>query len=159
NDNWRWNSRVTFNLGVRWDKNHGVDGANQLIANDSGISPRLAVVWDPKGDGKWSVSGSFAKYVASLSNAVADSSSAGGNPATLQFTYLGPSINPDSSAASLVTPDQALQQLFAWFNANGGTSMVPSASSVPGVSVKIPNSLDSPNVLAYAFGVSRQIRD
>ena len=61
------------------------------------------------------------------------------------------------NAATLVTSDVALQQLFAWFNANGGTGMTPAASSVPGVSVQIPNSLTSPNVRAYAAGVSRQL--
>jgi hypothetical protein len=35
----------------------------------------------------------------------------------------------------------------------------PSGTSLPGVSVKIPNGLASPNVLAYAFGVSRQINN
>ena len=35
--------------------------------------------------------------------------------------------------------------------------MTPSASSVPGVSVQIPNSLTSPNVRAYAGGLSRQL--
>ena len=61
------------------------------------------------------------------------------------------------NGAALVTPDIAIQQLFAWFNANGGTNMTPTSSSVPGVSVQIPNSLTSPNVRAYAAGVSRQL--
>jgi hypothetical protein len=39
----------------------------------------------------------------------------------------------------------------------GGGLLTPSGASFPGVSVVIPNSLTSPNVRAYAFGVSRQI--
>ena len=80
-------------------------------------------------------------------------------PATRRHpvTYQGPAINPDANAATLVTSDVALQQLFAWFDANGGTGMTPASSSVPGVSVQIPNSLTSPNVRAYAAGVSRQL--
>ena len=148
---------MTVNLGLRWDKNQGKDSAGRTVADDSAFSPRLGVVWDPAGNGLWAISGSFSKYVAGLNNSIADSSSAAGNPATIQFAYNGPAINPDIAAASLVTPDVALQQLFAWFNANGGTSMTPTSSSVPGVSVQIPNSLTSPNVRAYAGGLSRQL--
>ena len=157
NDNWRWTDRVTVNLGLRWDKNQGKDSAGNTVADDSAFSPRVGIVWDPTGQGLWAITGSFAKYVAGLNNSIADSSSAGGNPATIQYTYQGPAINPDTNAATLVTSDVALQQLFAWFNANGGTGMTPAASSVPGVSVQIPNSLTSPNVRAYAAGVSRQL--
>ena len=67
NDNWRLHN-VTLNLGVRWDKNHGVDSAGNLIADDSITSPRIGVVWDPKGDGTWSVAASFSRYTAALAN-------------------------------------------------------------------------------------------
>jgi outer membrane receptor for ferrienterochelin and colicin len=156
NDNWRMNSHLTLNLGLRYDKNHGEDSAGQLIAKDSGFSPRVGVVWDPIGDQNWSVTGSFAKYVAAVANSIADSSSAAGNPATFQWAYLGPSINP-SASGPLVTTDVALQQLFAWFNANGGQNRPYVGTSIPGVATKIPNGLDSPNVLEYAAGVNRQI--
>jgi outer membrane receptor for ferrienterochelin and colicin len=157
NDTWRFTDRLTFSLGLRWDKNQGEDAAGRKVADDSALSPRLGVVWDPSGNGLWSVTASYAKYVAGLNNSIADSSSAAGNPATLTWAYRGPAINPDVNAGSLVTPDVALQQLFAWFNANGGTSMTPATSSVPGVSVQIPNSLVSPNVRAFAAGMSRQL--
>ncbi|MEO8258536.1 MAG: TonB-dependent receptor [Acidobacteriota bacterium] len=160
NDNWRLNTHVTFNLGVRWDKNHGVDSAGQLIAKDSAISPRLGLVWDPGGDGRWSVSGSVGKYVAALNSSIAGSSSPGGQPATFQWTYQGAAINPDSGAASLVGPAAAIQQVFDWCNRDSQglcRASAPSVVSVPGVSIKIPDGLSSPNVMAYAAGVSRQI--
>ena len=50
--------------------------------------------------------------------------------------------------------------MFAWCapNASGFCTVAPpSAVGFPGVSVKIPNGLTSPNVRAYAFGVSRQL--
>ena len=157
NDTWRFTDRLTFSLGLRWDKNQGKDSAGRTVADDSAFSPRVGVAWDPTGKGLWSVTGSYAKYVAGLNNGIADSSSAAGNPATLTWTYQGAAINSDVNAASLVTSDLALQQLWTWFNANGGTRMTPATSSVPGVSVQIPNSLTSPNVQAYAVGFSRQI--
>jgi Carboxypeptidase regulatory-like domain/TonB dependent receptor len=157
NDNWQWNNRVTLALGVRWDKNEGRDSADQLVADDSAISPRVGVVWDPKGDGRWAVTGSFAKYVAAINSTLADATAAAGNPAAFVWVYNGPSINSDATAATLTTSDVAIQQVFNWFKANGGTSMTPAASALPGVSTRIVDALDSPNVLAYAAGVSRQI--
>ena len=155
NDNWHLNSRLTFNLGVRLDKNHGKDGADQLVASDSSFSPRLGVIWDPKGDGRWAVTGSFAKYVASVLNSLGDASSPAGNFALFEWPYLGPSINTNSSAP-LLTSDAAIQQVFSWFSSNNGTNRPPTRATYPGVSVKIPQSLDSPNALEYAMGVSRQ---
>jgi hypothetical protein len=157
NDNWRYGDRLTFNLGVRWDKNHGVDGAGNLTAKDSGLSPRVAVIWDPKGDGRWSVSADFAKYVAAVANTVGDSTSIGGNPITKQWTYSGPSINPSATAATLTSTPVAIQQVFDWFNANGGTARTLSAVNVPGLNTRFNGSLDSPNVLEYAAGISRQV--
>jgi hypothetical protein len=161
NDNWRVSNNVTVNVGVRWDKNHGVDSAGNLVADDSITSPRVGVVWDPKGDGIWAVSASFSRYTAGLANSIADGSSAAGNPATIQWTYSGAAINPvGTPTGNLIGSAAAIQQMFNWCapNATGFcTVAAPSSASFPGVSVKIPNGLTSPNVRAYAFGVSRQI--
>jgi outer membrane receptor protein involved in Fe transport len=162
NDQWRVNPRLTLNLGVRFDKNHGADSAGNLVADDSAFSPRIGVVWDPKGNGDWSITASASKYVAGINNGIADSSSAAGNPATLQWTYTGAAINADANASALTGSAAAIQQMFAWCapDSRGNcTVAAPSGTSLPGVSVKIPNGLASPNVLAYAFGVSRQINN
>jgi len=155
NDQWQYNSRMTFNLGLRWDGNKGEDAAGNPISDSSNLSPRLAVVFDPTGQGQWSASGSFARYVSSLNTGISDVS-AGGNPATYQWPYLGPAINPDPAGALVTTPD-AIRQVFAWFNANGGTTRPFSAVDIPGVSSRIGDSLDSPNVNEWAVGVSRQL--
>ena len=109
NDIWRVNGRLTANLGLRWDKNHGVDEQGNLVAKDSAWSPRFGIVLDPAGDQKWSVTASFAQYVAALNNALGDSASAAGNPQTFRYTYRGPSINADPTAATLApsTPRSA----------------------------------------------------
>ena len=162
NDNWRWTPRVTLNLGLRYDKNHGVDGAGQLVADDSAFSPRVGLVWDPGGDGKWAVSASVAKYVAALSGSVGDVSSAAGNPATLQWVYRGPALNADLTAptSSLLTTDQVIQRVFDWCNTDArGFCQTNNLQvlAVPGFNVKILNGLSSPNVVAMAGGVSRQV--
>jgi outer membrane receptor for ferrienterochelin and colicin len=161
NDNVRWNNNITLNLGMRFDKNHGVDGTGNLTAKDSAWSPRVGVVWDPKGNGDWAVTASFAKYVAAVLNTIADSSSSAGQPSSFQWAYNGPAINPDPNAATLIDTPTAIQQVFnaCRRDANGlCTGLGPTVgSSVPGVGVKIPNGLDSPNALEYAVGISRQL--
>jgi hypothetical protein len=155
NDSWRVSGRITANVGVRWDKNSGKDQVGSLVAKDSAVSPRFGVIWDPLGDQRWSITGSFAQYVAALANSVADQS-AGGNPQNQTFFYQGPSINADPNGPLTTTP-VALQQVFDWFNTNGGAKRpFAAAPTFPGVSPKIKDSLKSPNVLEYAGGVNRQ---
>ena len=161
NDNWRYH-RVTLNLGVRWDRSHGADSAGNLVAKDSAVSPRVGVVWDPKGNGIWSVSASVAKYVDAINNSIADSSSAAGSPSVYEWFYQGPAINPDINAATatLTPSDKAIGQVLTWCHAGAQglcTASLPFAAAASGVSVKIPNGLNSPYVLAYAAGVSRQL--
>jgi hypothetical protein len=166
NDNWRYNTHLTFNLGVRWDKNHGKDANGQLTVKDSAISPRLGVIWDPKGDGKWSVSGSVARYVAAISNSVADSGSPAGQSSAVQWEYSGPAINPDPNAATLVDSATAIQRIFDWCNRNASAStelergfcrQPISAAVISGLSRVIGDNLTSPNNFEYAAGISRQI--
>jgi outer membrane receptor protein involved in Fe transport len=156
NDEWRYNGRVTFNLGVRWDHNNGEDAAGRPVSNSSKVSPRLGIVVDPKGDGQWTATASVARYVSALNTVIAEVSPAG-NPAAYQWIYLGPSINPDPTQPTLVGTEAAIGQVFDWLNANGGTNRPPNLSSLPGVNTQINGALDSPNANEFAFGVSRQL--
>jgi len=156
NDNWRVNAHLTANVGIRYDRNHGADSAGRLVAQDAAFSPRAGVVWDPTGDQKWSITGSFAKYVAAISNSIADSSSPAGNPQSLQFVYRGPAINANANGPLIGSAD-ALATLFSWFNANGGANLpLNGAPTIPGVTPQIQGSLNSPNNIEYAAGVNRQ---
>jgi hypothetical protein len=155
NDRWRYKNRLTFSLGLRWDKNDGDDAAGTAVAKDSLLSPRLAAIWDPLGDGRWSVSGSFSRYAAAIANSVADIG-VGGNPAVLVWLYQGPSINASASGA-LVTSEAAIDRVFNWFFANGGTNRPPAIAEFPGLTTRILDTLRSPNVNEYASGVSRQL--
>jgi hypothetical protein len=158
NDSWRVTNRITANAGVRFDRNDGVDQSGATVATTSAFSPRLGIVWDPTGGGIWAVSASAAKYVAGLNNTIADQTSPAGNFDTYLFNYTGPAINPDPNAATLVPTAQALEQLWAWFDANGGTSMaLVGTPTVRGVTPQIFDPLRPPSNWEYAAGVSRQI--
>jgi hypothetical protein len=165
NDSWRVTSRLTANLGLRFDKNNGKNQEGELVVKDSLFSPRIGIAWDPTGQGEWSVTASVSRYASAISNSVADSSSKAGNPQTWQYLYRGPDINP-GGVVTTQTPD-AIRAVFNWFQATGGCEPrndscrpnIPTngAPSLPGVSTFIGEDLTTPNNWEYAAGVNRQI--
>lgn len=158
NDKWRLNDRLSFNVGVRFDENDGQNAEGQVVAKDSRISPRLSAAWDMKGDGNWVFNASYGEYVAALANSQANSTTAAGNPATIRWNYRGPAINMDPSQP-LMTTEQALQTIFAWFDAQGGINNTSNLRllSIPGGTSVIRGSLDSPYASEYAFGLSKRL--
>jgi hypothetical protein len=158
NDKWRLNDNLSFNVGVRFDENDGQNAEGQVVAKDSRISPRVSAAWDMKGDGDWVFNASYGEYVAALANNQANSTTAAGNPATIRWHYRGPSINTDPTQP-LMTTDQALQTIFAWFDAQGGINNTSNLRllSIPGGTSVIQGSLDSPFAREYAAGISKRL--
>jgi hypothetical protein len=157
-DTLRYNERLTFNLGLRWDKNDGSDAAGTQVSTGGSFSPRLGVVWDLKGDGRWALSAGFSRYVGAVDGAVANSTSPAGRPAFFVWSYRGPAVNTNPGE-SLIPPDQALRILFDWFDGVGGANLRPYASFpvIPGFTTAIKSSLDSPSVVEYTGGLSRRL--
>lgn len=155
-DNWRVSSRLTASLGLRYDKNHGANSVDDVVANDSAWSPRIGVIFDPTGNQTWSVTGGFARYVDAITTSIGDASSPGGNSNSYLFAYQGPSINA-SPAGPLTSSPDAIQQVFNWFFANGGANRpLVGNATIRGVTPLIRGSLTSPNALEYSGGVNRQ---
>jgi outer membrane receptor for ferrienterochelin and colicin len=157
NDVWRLNSRFTLNLGLRYDKNDGLNPERAQVAKDSKWSPRLSVTFDPKGDGTWTLLASYATYVAAIATGIADATSAAGSPATYQYAYLGPVINGNPNAATLVDQNSAIRTTFDWFFANGGNNRPTVAASVPGLNTRIADGVKSPAVNEWATGATRRL--
>lgn len=158
NDAWTLNNRLTINLGVRYDKNDGQDSLGNVVVKDAAFSPRLSASFDPRGDGKTTFLASYGKYVAGIANAVGDTASAGGQPATIDFTYLGPPVNVGAAPSNATSTEQALNTLFDWFDANGGTRRsTRGAPTVPGVTSRISDRLKSPNVDEYKLGLTQAL--
>ena len=113
NDTWRLSDRLTFNLGLRWDKNDARDPTGVSQSSDGNLSPRLGVTWDPTGKGSLRSRPLWALRLDGQREA--DGLGIGmGKPVVLAYYYDGPPINADP-AAPLVSSADALRQLFQWF--------------------------------------------
>ncbi len=161
NDNWRVNGKLTLNVGLRMDKNDATDGDGDLVGDDLSFSPRVSAVWDPIGDGRWALSGSFARYTMALTSNVVASTAVGGNAATSRWIYTGAPINADPNAPteSLMTTDAVLRSVFAWHESLGGNNRAASLSNLPGVNMKIDEPLSSPYSMEYSTGLARSLGD
>ncbi|HEX7150618.1 MAG TPA: carboxypeptidase regulatory-like domain-containing protein [Thermoanaerobaculia bacterium] len=162
NDRWDLNKNLSFNVGVRYDKNNGHDSSGNLVSDDSAFSPRLGLIYDVLGDGRFRVNASYSRYVSKIADGnVGGSAQSAGSPALFSYNYTGDSINgtgvPDGQ---LVPTHQALEQLFAWFNSRGGfdpANFRPNSSSVPGYSARFDDPISSPYVDEINVGFGTRI--
>lgn len=169
NDSWQLNENWSFNIGVRWDQNDGTNSTGFKVVDDAKISPRLGLTWDVKGDGDLVFNASYGTYVAAIANTAADSTTQGGAIGLLLMEYYGPLVNVDTDCATRgdCTPTAAaLQTLFDWYFANGGTtdiegdiSTLPGLfyTSIPGVTSVIPETLKSPSTDELTVGVLKRL--
>ncbi|MFZ2491545.1 MAG: TonB-dependent receptor [Thermoanaerobaculia bacterium] len=170
NDRWDLNGNWSFNVGLRYDKNDAVDGDGNVASDDAAISPRFTAMFDPKGDGRHRISASYNRYVSRVLEGPGTAMESSGSPATIDFYYQGPDINPTGTPqGSLLTAQQALAQVFSWFNAqclNGDTTKCGTSNtgllrgnpSIPGVSTIFEKTLASPSVDELQLGYGLQIR-
>ena len=166
NDQWRLSNRLSFNLGVRYDKNDAADSRGVVTADDSALSPRLAAAFDVTGKGNLRVSASYAKYIGGIQETSVDSTSNAGQPGLLLWYYTGPGATPINvnlpAGATPVSRAAALQQVFDWFFAQGcpnlATCKLPlDYAYVPGLTARIDGTLKSPYADEYTVGVNGAI--
>jgi hypothetical protein len=162
NDTWRMNEKLTFNLGLRYDKNDGADGEGKAVVDDSKVSPRIGVSYDLKGDGDWTFHATYGWYVAAIANSVGDASSAAGTPSIIAWDYLGDDINTGaclSDPSACTGGRDALNQMFDWFfNVAGGPSVAdPWFVDIPGSSTIIDENLSSPHSEEFTIGLTKRL--
>jgi outer membrane receptor for ferrienterochelin and colicin len=160
NDQWRYNGRLTFNIGFRFDKNNSKDQGGVPVLKDSQWSPRLGVSWDIKGNGSWVANAGYARYVMGVNGAVVDSGSQGGRTALYAWTYAGPALNATCTAPNCQKIADILPQVFAWFNTIGGINNTNyrSAPSIPGVTTKVSDGTTAPSSNEITVGIARGLR-
>ncbi|HTS03406.1 MAG TPA: carboxypeptidase regulatory-like domain-containing protein [Thermoanaerobaculia bacterium] len=160
NDVWKLTNNISFNLGVRWDKNHALDAAGHLVADDSQFSPRLSASFDPKGDGTFRVSGSYARYVGQIQEGIAGSgATSAGSPASYYYYWTGAPINAACPPACTPTA-QVLQMMYGALGVTG-LNQFPNVGAdvinLPGVNQIIVSPLKSPNADEYSVGVGGNV--
>lgn len=157
NDAWRVNDHLSLNLGVRYDENDGEDASRNRVIDDSKVSPRIGATYDIRGDGSTQVHASFGRFVNAVANNQGDAGSAAGSPANITWFYEGPEIN--APGGPRIAADEALQMLWDWFDARGGTDNLSDARSIniPGGSTVIGGDMSSPHTDEYSLGLSKQL--
>jgi len=152
NDRWDVDRRLSFNIGLRYDRNNGHDSSGNLVVNDRKLSPRLGVMYDLKGDGRLRLNASFSEYVARTWEAEIGRLGSGGAAATYLYEYRGPTV-------SGLPVEEAFAQVFDWFHAQGGVnaSQLITSASVPGYTTRVDGILRSPYTREYTLGLGLQL--
>ena len=100
-DSWAVSQSLTLNLGLRWERYDNRNGLGEtFIETADQWAPRVGAVWDPEGDGRSKVYGSYGVYylpIASNTNVRA----AGAVYRTTGWYVLDGGINPDGSPEAL----------------------------------------------------------
>ncbi|MEI6666554.1 MAG: TonB-dependent receptor [Acidobacteriota bacterium] len=157
NDVWRLNDRLTFNLGVRYDRNSTKDQGGKLVGNSGSLSPRIGATYDINGDGQWIANVGFGHYVGMFNTQIADAASSAGRESNYSYWYQGPAVNTGATGP-YVTSAQALQILWDWFNANGGTSRpVRTSPTVVGVNTSVDPGVKSSNSNEFMVGLAHRL--
>ncbi|MCA1732084.1 MAG: TonB-dependent receptor, partial [Acidobacteria bacterium] len=112
NDKWDLNENWSFNLGVRYDSQDATDSFGQPASDDSAFSPRVAAIFDPRGDGRMKFQASYNQYVGRLGETIAGAGSPAGSPHFFLFYYDGPDIVGGGN--------EIIRGMLDWFFANGG---------------------------------------
>ena len=156
NDVWRLNERLTLNLGVRYDKNSARDQGGEPVSDASTWSPRLGLTYDLSGNGRWIANVGYAHYVGLFVTQIVDAASSAGRQASYSFYYQGPSVN--DGAAPYLNSYDALQRLFDWFNANGGTNRpTRNQPTIPGVNTAVDPGIMSASTDEFMAGLAREV--
>jgi hypothetical protein len=158
NDTWRVSNRLTFNLGLRWDKNDVHDPTGALQSTAGTLSPRIGVSWDPIGNGLLHVTAFWGRYVSTVNQWVMGYGYAPGLPAYFQYYYGGAEINVDPALPRISAAD-ALQQVFQWFGISAPgqfprAGIDPAWVFYPGVSYRMRGDLKPPKSDELTLGVN-----
>lgn len=160
NDRWDLGSRLSVNLGLRYDRNHVRDAVGRLVSDDDAYSPRVGATFDLRNDGRHQLIAGFGRYTAKILEG-------GGQPqhvgvySDFGWRYHGPDINaPGTPVDQLLPAPEALARLFAWFDSVGGVQNGDySFFTDPRYSSEFRGALKSPAVdersLGYAFQMTK----
>lgn len=153
NDKWDLNQNFSFNIGGRYDKTKAVDQAGNPTADESSFSPRLAVTYDPAGNGRLRMNATYGRYVGRLAEGVQGAGSNAGSPNW--YGWYTDDEEPDFTG----TAAEVVKHAIDWWKANGGfdkTLNPPTYSSIGGVSTQLRDSIAAPGMNEWTIGAGFQ---
>ncbi|HYR26876.1 MAG TPA: TonB-dependent receptor, partial [Thermoanaerobaculia bacterium] len=162
NDQWDITPRWNLSAGARYDRNDAVDADGSVMSDDARLSPRLALQFDPRGDGGHRFTASYGEYASRIADSIASANQTAGITGSIDFAYRGPAINDRSLTVPMA---DAIRMVFDYFNATqGGTgnraanNLRPNGTrSIPGYSSYVDGSLASPYVRELTAGYGLRI--
>ena len=90
NDSWAVNDKVSVNLGIRAETVKS-DATGGIVGIDtSAVVPRLAVAYDPLGDGQFALQATYSHYAGKYNENQFNGNTNVGNANFIQAIYLGP---------------------------------------------------------------------
>lgn len=89
-DSWAANANWTFDLGARFETVSSDATGDITTVDTSTLMPRLAATFDPRGDGRWVLQGTYGHYSGKYSEAQFAENTTVGNPTLLLGVYNGP---------------------------------------------------------------------
>lgn len=89
-DHWAAGSHFSFDLGIRYEKANSKATGGILGVDTSTVVPRLAVAWDPKGDGHLVFHATYGHYAGKYNETLIGANNNVGNPDLLLGIYRGP---------------------------------------------------------------------
>ena len=156
NDTWRVSDRLTANVGLRFDKNHGADQSGQRRRQGQRVEPaarrhlgsdrhRRVERDRQRGEVRRGDLQSGGRFVGG-----------GRQPADPAVHLSRRRASTDRARRRRCRPPQAIRAVFDWFFDNGGPGLpLNGAPTIPGVTPQIADGLSSPSAWEYASGVSR----
>jgi hypothetical protein len=106
-DRWVPTRRLSFDLGVRYERVRGEATGDLVTADTDTIVPRLAASFDPGGNGRWVLQATYGHYSGKYSEAQFGTNTNVGNPNALFGVYVGPNGQGRSFAPGF-TPNNYL---------------------------------------------------
>ncbi len=142
-DDWHMSTRVTLNLGLRWDyekmpnpqiPNPLLPASNIFPSDKNNFGPRLGVAWDITGQGKWVLRGGYGIYYGRIINSTIS-----------------------NAITNTAAPGSQVQLLFA-NAAAAGAPRYPNVLSTPAGSSSVPDVVvfanNTPNPMIHEFDLA-----
>ena len=128
-DDWQLLPNLLVQLGVRNDSFKNVNGAKQTYLTQDNIwQPRIGIAWDPKGNSRMKVYGSYGIYSLPVTAGISIRGASASIYSNQYFQYT--SINPVTGAATLGPAISPLTYL------NGENGVVPAAGTFAATNLK-----------------------